>query len=593
MSNQGIRAGRAYVEIGAKDKLTKGLRIAKAKLQAFASGAQRIGAAMSGIGLVGAAALAPTLKAASDVQETMNKFNVVFGENSKAVKNWSDGFAKDVGRSKNQISDFMASSQDLFVPLGFEPGAAESMSKEITGLAVDLASFNNKADGDTLRDLQAALTGSGEVMKKYGVLVNEAAVKQQLLAESIDPKTATDQQKVMARMSIILKGTTAAQGDAVRSAGSFANMGKRLKGQFHDISAAIGGAVLPVLEKFMQTASPIVSIVGDWISKNQGLVAGVVIGTGVIGGLGAALFGIGTVLAIAIPAVGAIATAIGAIATPAGLAVAAFAAIGAGLAAGTVYFLKYTEAGKQLSSFVTTVFGQLKVVALDTFKGISDALQAGDLALAGQVALAGLRLAFTTGLNSIIGPYEGWLNGLITGMTSVANTISSVFFNMIRGVLSAINSAMSSIAGLVPFGSELLNSISAVGSAAVNVAESKVKQGIGVVSSGAKITLGAALDVEGASADFKNAIAEAAKAREAVAKAASVKAEQFKGPSSNSVKEASSGPNGAVGGFNASVLTRLGIGSEKKEELSVAKESRKYLERISRNIEGSNGLTFG
>ena len=46
-----------------------------------------------------------------------------------------------------------------------------------------------------LRDLHAALTGSGEVMKKYGVLVNEAAAKQEVLNQGLDPKVATDQQK--------------------------------------------------------------------------------------------------------------------------------------------------------------------------------------------------------------------------------------------------------------------------------------------------------------------------------------------------------------------------------------------------------------
>ena len=95
------------------------------------------------------------------------------------------------------------------------------MSKQITALATDLASFNNLADDDVLRDLHAALTGSGEVMKKYGVIVSEAAVKQELLNQGLDPKNATEQQKVMARLAIIMRGTTAAQGDAARSAGSF------------------------------------------------------------------------------------------------------------------------------------------------------------------------------------------------------------------------------------------------------------------------------------------------------------------------------------------------------------------------------------
>jgi len=86
-----------------------------------------------------------------------------------------------------------------------------------------------------------------EVMKKYGVLVSEAAVKQQLFREGIDPKRATDQQKVMARWNLILQGTTAAQGDAIRSAGSFANQMKALKAQIADTAVVVGSALLPVI----------------------------------------------------------------------------------------------------------------------------------------------------------------------------------------------------------------------------------------------------------------------------------------------------------------------------------------------------------
>lgn len=239
-----IKAGGAYVELMLRNKrFQSGLAAARKSLGVFAKGVGLLG------GLIGGISFASAIKAASDLEETMNKFNVVFGSSSKRVKAWGDDFAKEVGRSEKQIAEFLANTQDLFVPLGFEPGSAEAMSKQITGLAIDLASFNNMQDGDTIRDLHAALTGSGEVMKKYGVVLSEAAVKQELLNQKMDPKKATDQQKVMARMNIILRGTTAAQGDAVRSAGGFANQVKNLQGRLVDLAGAVGTAFLPTLAK--------------------------------------------------------------------------------------------------------------------------------------------------------------------------------------------------------------------------------------------------------------------------------------------------------------------------------------------------------
>jgi hypothetical protein len=197
-----------------------------------------------------------TLKLAGDMEESLSKFNVVFGESANRVQEWGDDLAKAVGRSRRQIIDFLASSQDLFVPLGFASDEAERMSKTVTQLAIDLGSFNNRADDDVLRDLQAALTGSGEVMKKYGVIVSEATVAQEAFQLGMNPKALTETEKVTARLSLITKGTTAAWGDSIRTAGSFTNQLKRLKGSLVDVGTSLGQRLLPV-------ATELLTVVGD------------------------------------------------------------------------------------------------------------------------------------------------------------------------------------------------------------------------------------------------------------------------------------------------------------------------------------------
>ena len=298
-----VRAGKAFVEVSLRDRVEAGLNRIAVRLRAFSSLVNTIGIRMLGVSSAFAAPFIPAIKAASDMEETMSKFNTVFGDNAAAIKTWADDFAGNVGRSKQQIASFMAGSQDLFVPLGFDASTAESLSKTITGLSIDLASFNNTADADTLRDLHAALTGSGEVMKKYGVIVNETAVKQELLNQGLDPNRATQQQKVMARLAIILRGTTAAQGDAVRTAGSFANQMKRLRGTLSDVAVELGNAILPTVTSLVSAAASTLRVVGNWITQNKRLVttiAAVAVGIGVAG---AALIGLGGLLHIAAIAV--------------------------------------------------------------------------------------------------------------------------------------------------------------------------------------------------------------------------------------------------------------------------------------------------
>lgn len=312
---QDIEAGKAFVRLYLEDGMTKALvrslRTASEAAHALGASLSRIGAATTAIGAAMTSPFIAGIKAASDMQETMSKFDTVFGDRDSEAKEWGDNFAAQVGRSKQQIAQFLAGSQDLFVPLGFEPGAAETMSKQITELATDLASFNNMQDADTMRDLQAALTGSGEVMKKYGVIVSEAAVKQQMLDDGLDPKNATEQQKVMARLAIIMAGTTAAQGDATRTAGSFANRMKALRASVDDAAVAIGTSLLPVVTPLVDRIVAATNAVAKWIEGNQEAIK---IAAGVAAGItvaGTAIVGVGGALIAASVAMSAMATAAG------------------------------------------------------------------------------------------------------------------------------------------------------------------------------------------------------------------------------------------------------------------------------------------
>ena len=197
------------------------------------------------------------------------------------------------------------------MPLGFDPSAAKEMSKQVTQLAVDLGSFNNMADDAVLRDLHAALTGSGEVMKKYGVLVSEAAVKQELLNQGMDPKVATDQEKVLARLSIIMAGTTAAQGDAIRTSDSFANQMKRLNATLDDTKVAVGEAVLPALTALVGDLVIASEGTREWAEANQESVVLIAKVGAVVLGLGGTLIAFGGIVRGASAAVGVFNTVVG------------------------------------------------------------------------------------------------------------------------------------------------------------------------------------------------------------------------------------------------------------------------------------------
>ncbi len=191
---------------------------------------------------------------AGDAKEMQGKFDVVFGDSAPAATAEISKMATAMGRSHNELKLMASGVQDLLVPIGFARDKAAGMSVKISQLAVDIASFNNKADTEVMEDISAALAGSGEVMKKYGVILNDVTMKQELAKMGYQGATdkASEQMKALARLNIIIAGTSDAHGDAVKTGGSFANQMKRIMGLVKDIGTNIGHIFLPAAETFAQ-----------------------------------------------------------------------------------------------------------------------------------------------------------------------------------------------------------------------------------------------------------------------------------------------------------------------------------------------------
>ena len=204
-----------------------------------------------GLGVAAAAmgaGIAAAVKRASQVEELRSKFNVVFKELTGVTRGWVDDQAKQLQRSRFELEKYMSSFQDLFVPLGFARDEAAEMSKALTLLTVDLASFNDEAESDVARKLQGGITGEAEALKRYGIIISEVAMKQELLnmGHKGGVKSATEMQKATARLNIITKSSKDALGDAIRTADSFANQMKGAAAAVDDVVVELGEAFLPM-----------------------------------------------------------------------------------------------------------------------------------------------------------------------------------------------------------------------------------------------------------------------------------------------------------------------------------------------------------
>jgi hypothetical protein len=190
--------------------------------------------------------IAPAIKAASDFQEATSKVNVVFGRASKTIKDFANNAARDLGQSKQSVLDAAGAFGTFGKAAGLAGDDLATFTTDFVTLSTDLASFNNTSPEEAVLAIGAALRGESEPLRRYGVLLNDAVLRQEAMTLGIyDGKGAlTAQQKVLAAQSAIYKQTGDAQGDFMRTSDGLANSQRTLKATFEDIQVAIGNAFL-------------------------------------------------------------------------------------------------------------------------------------------------------------------------------------------------------------------------------------------------------------------------------------------------------------------------------------------------------------
>lgn len=237
-----------------------------AKVSAVSATMQRTGLAMTKYITLPAAALGiAAVKAASDLEESMNKVNVVFGQSATAVQAWSQTTSSGIGQSRAQALEAAGTFGNLFSTMGMGSKEAATMSMELVELASDLASFNNIDPTEALEKLRSGLVGEVEPLRSVGVLLSEAAVRQEAYRLGLAEAGAelTEQQKVQARYSLILQQTQNAQGDFSRTSDSLANTLRTLKAQVVDIAAKMGTLLLPFVQQLAGAVSGVMDRVND------------------------------------------------------------------------------------------------------------------------------------------------------------------------------------------------------------------------------------------------------------------------------------------------------------------------------------------
>lgn len=200
-------------------------------------------------------------------------------------------------------------------------------------------------------------------------------------------------------------------------------------------AAGAAGALSPLMHGFSSFALSL-------HSANQGLrrsAEGMLLlraGTATVAALsaGAVLLKVG--FAAAGMAVSALVAGVGLLLSPVGLVVA-------GIVGLTAAWLKFTDSGQAALGFLSETLGEWKDFALDTFRGIADALSAGDISLAIKILSSTLKVAWESAVIFMLEKFGNFKNEInhiaVDAFYGILETANNVWASMRQGWADFVN----------------------------------------------------------------------------------------------------------------------------------------------------------
>jgi hypothetical protein len=247
----------------------RGARTADSKINALAGTFGKL-VKMAGA-YVGVQTFMGMVNEASKVEETLNVVTQTFGESTDEVLRWAKTSGEAMGRSEYSMREYASALGAVLAPtLGNKKAAAE-MSQTMAGLAVDLASFFNKEDEETLERLRSGMLGSSEAVDQLGINLRVESLQAFASAQGITKsyKAMSEAEKVQLRFRKIMADTIDKQGDAARTGGGWANQTKRLSETFKDLRITVGNAVLGPFTKVVAVMGRAASAFGEMVKKSN------------------------------------------------------------------------------------------------------------------------------------------------------------------------------------------------------------------------------------------------------------------------------------------------------------------------------------
>lgn len=223
------------------------------------------------------------VKLGSDLNESANKVDVVFGNMSQSVKDFAasstEMYAISEGKALAMAGDYGA----MATSMGMSQQQAASLATEMTALAGDMASFHNKSIDIASNSLKGVFTGETESLKQFGVAMTQTNLEDFAAQQGKVYDSMSQAEKVMTRYNYLLSTQKDAIGDSGRTMGEFAGSTRQLKAALEDAGAALGEAIIPMITPMIQVITKLATAFANLPAPVQRIIAVVILLAAAIG----------------------------------------------------------------------------------------------------------------------------------------------------------------------------------------------------------------------------------------------------------------------------------------------------------------------
>ncbi len=215
-----------------------------------------------------ASGIGAAVTAASGRTEALNKSKTIFGNYFSDLEKFADKAATNIGLSKTAALETGSTFASLFKNTGLGADQVAKWSKASLQLGADLASFNNLNPEESMQALLSGLKGETEPLLKFGVVLDEARLKQKAFDMGLIKTFKGTMPKAIRTQAIfasVLDQTKDAQGDFNKTQDDYANSLRSLRAGWQDLVADGGKLLLPYMTSLVNWLKGSVA----WIKENK------------------------------------------------------------------------------------------------------------------------------------------------------------------------------------------------------------------------------------------------------------------------------------------------------------------------------------